>query len=766
MVFAFVVIFQILIERLVVIVGRGAGGAGGGAHPLDVAEQLERAGQLEDAAATYRAAIDGPYAAEPAAHAGLGGVLSQLGDLQGAVKAFKAALKVGGKPTYGIHFNIGLAYMQGGRLSGAVKHLKLAIKHNPEFREAHLKLASALKDKGDLDTAIHHLQQAIELEPANPNAYGYLGGLLNNAKRWQDAVAVYRRGLELAPKHAETRVALADTLSNLKRYTEAGEEYKKVIAQAQAEATAPAPREDDPTWSERSGHGCEFFAPGQPGAGHCRNPAASNEEGVGAAEACPTTCARELADEDAGARAADSLAEALGGAVAIGQSSCNWEGSRTELLPSLWRSVVAELQADEPSSLSPYRALYLPPPTGVIFETNNDSEGSSSASSSFLSTRELLAGIARSWAIMHAKQASKLGVPRWKDWWLSEERTSVVAAVASAEPLSLTHDADEQKRVRIGYISRRIEDYAGTHLMLPVYSAHNRSVVSVHVFARGRDDGSTHRAQVAKAADTFEDLSALPTASAAERIRNAVLDVLVDYDGAHDYNNMELLALRMAPVQCSWIGFPASTGAPFVDYLIADLVVAPPELVSPQLYSESMLYMPYSFTAAGYAGHQEVDATLTRLNLGLPEREFVMCSFNRLEKLDEPTFGLWLELLLRIPGSVLWIYEPDGDGDDATAEDLRTRSHLLATAAAAGISAGHRTETADSLSDHPSGARIRFAGRQPKAQHLGRLRQADLFLDGAQYSVAILSYSNHVVQTAKLLHLTSSHDNAAVTLMY
>ena len=141
-----------------------------------------------------------------------------------------------------------------------------------------------------------------------------------------------------------------------------------------------------------------------------------------------------------------------------------------------------------------------------------------------------------------------------------------------------------------------------------------------------------------------------------------------------------------------------------------------------------MLYMPYSFTAAGYAGHQEVDATLRRSDLGLPARGFVMCSFNRLEKLDEPTFGLWLQLLIRIPGSVLWIYEPDGDAEDATAEELRTRSHLLASAAAAGISASQGSD--GSL----SAARILFAGRRPKAEHLGRLRQADLFLDGAQYS--------------------------------
>lgn len=149
------------------------------------------------------------------------------------------------------------------------------------------------------------------------------------------------------------------------------------------------------------------------------------------------------------------------------------------------------------------------PPTGLSLAEFSSDHGDGSSGSS-LSSREILAGIARSWAIMHAKQASKLGLSRWKDWWLSEERASIVAAVAESELLPTTSDANTHRRVRIGYISRRIEDYAGTHLMLPVYSAHNRSVVSVHVFARGRDDGSIHRAQVAEAADTFADLSALP----------------------------------------------------------------------------------------------------------------------------------------------------------------------------------------------------------------------------------------------------------------
>ena len=170
-----------------------------------------------------------------------------------------------------------------------------------------------------------------------------------------------------------------------------------------------------------------------------------------------------------------------------------------------------------------------------------------------------------------------------------------------------------------------------------------------------------------------------------------------------------------------------------MDCLIADAVVAPEELATADLYSErTVVRMPYSFTAAGYAGHQQVDdspAIGGRRGLGLPESAFVMCSFNRLEKLDPGTFALWLQITLRIPHSVLWIYEPDGDSKplydaDGGAPNHPSHSHshqraqLLANAAAAGVPMG----------------RIIFAGKLPKAQHLGRLRRADVFLDGAHYS--------------------------------
>eukprot|EP01051_Picozoa_sp_SAG22_P002764 SAG22_NODE_126_length_18820_cov_10.207788_11_plen_373_part_00 len=201
----------------------------------------------------------------------------------------------------------------------------------------------------------------------------------------------------------------------------------------------------------------------------------------------------------------------------------------------------------------------------------------------------------------------------------------------------------------------------------------------------------------------------------------------------------------LAGLQCGWIGFPGSTGSNFVDCLLADRVVAPPELARYETFNERLLYLPHSFTAAGYAGTQPI-AAVGRQAAGLPpavaaaaaagdaaagdaaagdaavargrrQPPFVVGSFNRLEKLDPSTFRLWVQLALRATGrqvgaeGYLWLLEPDGEGSAA-------RRNLRAEAAALGLPA----------------ARLLFAGRVPKPEHLGRLALADVFVDSAPYS--------------------------------
>jgi Tfp pilus assembly protein PilF len=332
-------------------------GAAGAADTVGIAERLERQGRLPEAIAAYRQAT-AQAPGDPAAHAGLGAALSEAGQLPAAVQAFKAALKAGAQPVYGIQYNIGYAYLKGGRLQGAAKHFGRALKANPSFREGHIKAASVYRDLGNFERASSHMRQAIALEPRNPNAYNYLGGLLNNAKRWGEAIAAYRSGLALFPSggggggggDAEMRVALADTLSNLKRYTEAAAEYGGVIEVAEAARERRAARlragvADDPRWRERSGHGCGFFAPGQPGAGHCANPAARSQEGVTAMQACPVTCAEGGGGGGGGGPGAalpppQRLGEALAGRLHAQASACDWQDFR-HTLASLWGEVLS-----------------------------------------------------------------------------------------------------------------------------------------------------------------------------------------------------------------------------------------------------------------------------------------------------------------------------------------------------------------------------------------------------------------------------------------
>ena len=481
--------------------------------------------------------------------------------------------------------------------------------------------------------ALKHYKLAIK---ANP---GFREGHLKAAAVYRDqgkpdkVVEHLSAAIELDPTDHNAYGYLAGVLNNMKRWSQAAEYYEKGLALEPRDVTNHVSLADTLTNIKRYSEAAEHYS---------------------------------------AALAVEPLnGEALSGALHVGAATASW-ANRLNHLAALRPSLSAELSAGKPSSLSPYRALFLPiPPV-------------------------LRRRIGASWAAMYGQQASAQPVPPF-------------------EPPPLGRG----RKPSIGFISRRIEDYAGTHLMLPVYGALNGStnIAAVHVFARGPDDGSAERAAVASAVaggpGGFSDLSLAPTAAAAQAVRAAGVDVLVDYDGFHDFSNAELLAIRGARLQCGWIGFPGSSGSNFVDCIIADRVVAPPELARYETFNEKLLYMPHSFTAAGYAGHQPI-ANVGRAAAGLPPAglaRFVLCSFNRLEKLDPTTFRLWVTMALRVRGGVLWLLETDGPGSTA-------RANLQAEAAALGLAED----------------RLLFAGRVPKDQHLGRMGLADMFVDSAHYS--------------------------------
>ncbi len=258
-------------------------------------------------------------------------------------------------------------------------------------------------------------------------------------------------------------------------------------------------------------------------------------------------------------------------------------------------------------------------------------------------------------------------------------------------------------RLRVGYVSSDLHDHATTHLAVGLFEQHDRSRFEVHAYSFGIDDGSEYRRRVAAAFEHFHELSGASPEAIAARVAADGIDVLVDLKGYTTDSRPEIFALRPAPVQISWLGYPGTMGADFIDILVADGTVVPTG--ADDAYSERVVRLPHSYQANDDRQSIAAEAP-SRAACGLPEQGFVFACFNKHHKIEPQAFAAWMRILGAVPGSVLWLL--GGHGEAA----------LRAAAARAGVD--------------PS--RLVFAGKLPKAAHLARHACADLFLDTFTYN--------------------------------
>lgn len=255
-------------------------------------------------------------------------------------------------------------------------------------------------------------------------------------------------------------------------------------------------------------------------------------------------------------------------------------------------------------------------------------------------------------------------------------------------------------RIRIAYLSSDFHDHATAHLTLGLYGRHDRSRFEVSAYSIGYPDASAYRTRISRDCDHFYDVADLDAKQIAQHIFAHEIDILIDLKGYTGFGRPEILALRPAPIQVNYLGYPGTMGADFIDYLIADPVIIPE--AHAQDYSETVMRLPDSYQPTDDQQAVAQNA-LDRASAGLPEGAFVFCSFNAPAKFDRRTFSCWMRILAAVPGSVLWLMQPS---------DL-ARRNLSHAAATAGVD--------------PS--RIVYAPPLAKDKHLARLRWADLVLD-------------------------------------
>jgi predicted O-linked N-acetylglucosamine transferase (SPINDLY family) len=270
---------------------------------------------------------------------------------------------------------------------------------------------------------------------------------------------------------------------------------------------------------------------------------------------------------------------------------------------------------------------------------------------------------------------------------------------AAARPVWRGERYDHDK-IRIGYMSAEFHEQATAHLTADLYETHDRGAFELHAFATGKNDGSPMRKRLEAAFDVFSDVSKDSDRSVAEAIRRAEIDILVNLNGYFGGERTRVFALRPAPVQVNYLGYPATMGASYIDYIIADQIVIPDEHRCN--YAEKIVYLPGSYQPNDRRKRIS-DRSLTRRECGLPETGLVFCCFNNNFKLTPDIFDIWMRLLLKVEGSVLWLYE-------GNAAVKRT---LIREAEARAVSAD----------------RLVFAPFVPHREHLARIRFGDLFLD-------------------------------------
>ncbi len=567
-------------------------------------------------------------------------------------------------------------------------HLDIAEPAAPEHRRqaaGAFAQANRRRAAGDNAGAEAGFRQALALDPGLADAAYNLGNLLRETGRPEQAAAAYRRAQQVRPDHAPTAFNLALTLNGLGDVAGAAAAYVQAIIHQPdllpahvnlTLALRELGRQDEAVAAARA---ALALAPEEPLALY--NEALlllDRSETLQAGQRLEAVLARQPDNAEALALLASlQPREEIGRAIALleralalrpddpeiaanllnlRQNVCDWAGM-APLIPLVERQTAAAVAQGQRSAETPFNA---------ISRTEDPA-------------RHL--AIAQGWGRRYERRAR--------------------AASVSLPPAAPAPDG----RVRIAYLGNNFHDSPIAQLLMGLFPRHDRGRFCISVYSYGHDDGSIYRRRVAEDAEHFVDIAGLGDAEAAARIRADGADLLVDLNGYIKGSRFGIAALRPAPVQAAWFGYPGTTGAAFYDYVIADRIVAPPEHAG--YFSEAICRLPGCYLPTDNEQPIASDA-IGRAECDLPEKAFVFGSFNQAYKIDRPMFELWMRLLAQVEGSVLWLLRANPVAME----------NLTQSAAAAGIDA----------------ARLVFARRWPKERHLKRLGLADLALDTCIYN--------------------------------
>jgi len=691
--------------------------------------------------------IEGALKLQPqdfGAAANHGQILMAAGRLADAVSAFDRALAV--RPDFfEALYNRGTALMQLGRFAEAISAFDKALALQPNSAQCHYNRGAALAALGWREEALAAYDRALALNPNFAAALDNRGNILRELGRLDQALESHDRALALAPDAVRTLYNRSAVLSDVKRHADALAGYDQVVAREPGFADAWLNRGIILLALERFGEALESFD--RTLALRAGDIEALNNRGVALRHLGRAIEARTSHDQVLTAQPShtDALLHRafllqdfgdLEGALAdydkaVASGSANaraWNG-RGSVLHALKRPSEALADFEKALTLDPHLADALTNRATIRWTQGHDQIGAAADLEAALAIDPLQA-YARG-ELLHLKmygadwedfETQKAAIDDGVQKGLRVVRPFVYQALSSspadlqacsrifahqffppAGPAPAFHHNHE--RIRIGYVSGEFREQATAYLMAELYELHDRTKFEVIAIDNGGGDGSPMRRRLESAFDRLVYINQMTDEDATNRIRAEEIDILVNLNGYFGAPRMGVFARRSAPIQVNYLGFPATLGAPYIDYIIADKVVIPEE--SQDFYDEQVIWLPHSYQVNDRKRAIAPD-TPGRAALGLPQDGFVFCNFNQSYKITPDVFAGWMRILHAIDGSVLWLL------------DARPpfQKNLAREAARHGIAQD----------------RLVFAPSLPYEQHLARLKQADLFLDSLPYN--------------------------------
>lgn len=263
----------------------------------------------------------------------------------------------------------------------------------------------------------------------------------------------------------------------------------------------------------------------------------------------------------------------------------------------------------------------------------------------------------------------------------------------------------KEKRIKIGYYSADFHNHATSYLMAEIFELHDKKKFEIIAFSFGPNTNDAIRIRLINSFNQFYDVSNMSDYEITKLSRNIGIDIAIDLKGYTEGQRAGVFAMRCAPIQINYLGYPGTLGTNVYDYIIADKTIIPECEI--KNYVEQIIYLPNSYQPNDT---KKIISSrkISKRELGLPENSFVYCCFNNTYKILPEVFNIWMKILLSVPDSVLWLI----NDNSMACKNLR--------------------KSAYSKNINPE--RLIFADRTTLEEHLARHKLADLFLDTFPYN--------------------------------